>query len=168
MKNKIILSILITSLTGCSFIKTLIAPFKNTVSKAPTETVVSGKQMKCKGEIKVEETGNIYCSDGFYLKEDNSSIKERKLTLKEKFLQFADKFWGYAILIAIFLVIVAPGTFITILNWIIGKQKKALVQIIQGVQDARKKQIDLNTALATATDADVKKTIIDIKTTNNI
>lgn len=169
MKKIIYILVLCFFLQGCSVVRWVSAPFKNSVSNVPQQTEQSKNKVVCKGEYKVDETGTIiYCSKGYYNYSQDSLVKERKLTIKERIIQFVDKAFGWTILITILLLVVAPGTLFSILSWIIAKQKKALVQIIQGVQDARKKQIELNTALASAMDVDVKNQVAEIKKQENI
>ena len=169
MKKTIYLLALCFILQGCSVIKWVSSPFKNSVSSVPQSKEQSKNKVVCKGEVQVNSEGTIiYCEKGYYNYSENSSVKERKLSLKEKIIQFIDKAFGWTILIAIILLVVAPGTLFSIFGYIISKQKKALVQIIQAVQDARKRNVELNTALASAMDTDVKKEVAKIKEQDNI
>jgi hypothetical protein len=164
MKKTIYLLALCFILQGCSVIKWVSSPFKNSVSSVPQSTEQSKNKVVCKGEYQTDENGNIiYCSKGYYNYSQDSSVKERKLTIKERIVQFVDKFFGWTIVIAIVLLVVAPGTLVSILSYIIAKQKKIMVQIIQGVQDARKRNIELNIALASAMDTDAKQEVVKIK-----
>lgn len=169
MKKTIYLLALCFILQGCSVIKWVSSPFKNSVSSVPQSKEQSKNKVVCKGEVQVNSEGTIiYCEKGYYNYSENSSVKERKLSLKEKIIQFIDKAFGWTILIAIILLVVAPGTLLSIFGYIISKQKKALVQIIQAVQDARKRNVELNTALASAMDTDVKQEVAKIEEKENI
>lgn len=150
--------------SGCSAVKAVTAAVTPTVSTVPQETEKINNITKCRGEIKVMPDGSYYCTDGFYMKESGKSAKERKLTIKERILQSLNKYFGLYILIMGILFFTTPSLFYMAL----AKQKKALIQVIKGVQKSRRENKDLNTALDAEQDEEVKKLIKKLKMENNI
>lgn len=155
-------------MSGCSLIKPIISAVTPSITTVPIDTEKSNNTIRCKGEIKVNVDGSYTCSDQFYSKDVGTSIKERKLTFKEKIVQFVNKFFGLSVILCVILVIVSPATLLYIMSIIVNKYKKALKQVVSGVQKARKQNVDLNIALASEQDSDVKRVIQEIKNKNNI
>lgn len=173
MKNLILILVSCFLLTGCSLVKTIISPFKSTQTTLPQQTDQSKSKVICKGEYKLDETGNIiYCSKGYFNYESTFAQKERKLTLKEKVIQFFDKLMGWGFWLAIGLVIFFPSAlgfiFGRIIEGIFGIGNKALKQITKGIQTIKDQTPNLIDALEKSTDEDVKKFITKFKQDNNI
>ena len=172
MKKFIIILLSCFLLQGCSLAKTLISPFKTTISSTPQETTISKGKITCKGEYQLDENGNvIYCSKGYSDTRLNSEVKDRKLTLREKIAQFIAKGAGYLVWLAIIACVLTFFGFGWIVSGIINSifgVGKVLRQVIKGVQVAKNNETDLVTALNGSTDEDVKKFISDFKLKNNI
>jgi hypothetical protein len=173
MKKLFLILVSCFLLTGCSLVKTIISPFKPTQATLPQQTDQSKSKVICKGEYKLDETGNIiYCSKGYFNYESTFAQKERKLTLKERIVQFFDKLIGWSFWIVIGLVIFCPSVlgfiFGRIMEGIFGIGTKALKQITKAVQKVKDNSLDLKTALEASTDEDVRKFITKFKQDNNI
>jgi len=173
MKKLIAVSLMVFMLSGCSLVKTLVAPFKPTVTSVPQQTEKSKVKNVCKGKAKFNAQGDmIYCSSGYYIYEENFGQKERRMTIKEKIIQFVDKFWGYALFIGIGLVFLCPQ----VLSFLFGRfiegatgiAKKSLNATVRAIQKVRKNGIDLNQALSSEQDSNVKSYIAKIKEKENI
>ena len=138
--QKIILIVLMTfMLSGCSLVKTITAPFKSVQNTLPQETDKSKSKVVCKGEYKVDESGNIiYCSKGYYNYGENFKEKERRLTLKEKIIQFFDQLAGHLFWVFVILIIFFPSA----IGWIVGRvfnsANSALSQTIKAIKKFRK------------------------------
>lgn len=148
------------ALSGCSALKMITAPFVPSVSNVPSQINKTNRIVKCDGDIVLDDVGRVItCTNGFYSKESGYSEVERKLTLWEKIKQHIFKFFGIYLIGMGLLLLFVPSIFWFILQ----KQGKAFVQVIKGIQKARKENVDLNTALATTTDEETKKEIAKIK-----
>lgn len=168
MKKLIIIFISCFLLTGCSLVKTITAPFKPIQNTLPQQTDKSKVKEVCKGKAIWSEQGElISCSAGYYRYDENYTQKERKLSIKEKMIQFLDQLAGHLFWIVVLLAIFCPSAIGFVIGRIIeaiaGIGSKALKSTVRAVQKARKENVDLNTALATEQDTDVKSYIAKIK-----
>ena len=173
MKKLIIILLSCFLLTGCSLVKTLVSPFKSFKSSLPQQTEQSKVKVVCKGEMNVDENGNvIYCSRGYYSYASNYEQKERKLSLKEKIIQFFDHLTGYFFWIAIALVFICPSAlgfiFGRVIEAVAGIGSKALKSTVKAIQKVRKDGKNINEALASEQDSDVKTYIAKLKQKENI
>lgn len=171
MKKLILLIALCMPLMGCSLLKVATAPFKSSVSTTPQQTTKSTKQMRCKGEIQVQENGSIYCSDGFYLTETSSDQRDRKLSMREKIGQWimgVSGWFFWLIVISIALTATGFGWVVSLVwNSIFGLGR-ILRQVVSGIQKAKNNGGDFVNALNASTDEDVKKWIAQFKLNNGI
>jgi len=172
MKKIILILLFCIPLMGCSALKIITAPFQATKNSVPQSTEKNRTILRCQGEIKLDETGKVlYCSKGFYSDTQSYEQTDRKLTLREKIGQFIAKGAGYLVWLAVIACVltffgfgwVISGLF----NMVFGVGK-VLRQTITGIQEAKKTNIDIATALAKSQDEDVKKFIADYKQKNNI
>ena len=170
MKNLITVLILSGFLSGCSLLPKINFDTPNTVPQ-----VVDKSKVKdiCKGETKVDETGRIiYCSKGYYSYSENYAKKERRNTMKEKIINFFRNLSGWAFWIAVALLIFCPsvlGLLVgRIIEGIFGIARKSLSATVRPVQNARKNGKDLDDALASEQDSNVKKFIRKLKDEENI
>lgn len=172
IKNIIFLVCLIFPLMGCSLLKIASAPLKSTKSTVPQQIEKSTKQMRCKGNIEIQKTGSVYCSDGFYLYESSSSQKERKMTLRERVAQFITTASGYllwAVIISIILTMCGLGAVVSgFWSATFSVGSKALRQVVTAVQKAKSGNTQLVQALETTTDEDVRKFITEYKLKHHI
>lgn len=170
--NILILMLLCFSLSGCSLLKIATAPLQTVKNSVPQQIENNVKKMKCAGDIKVLQNGDIYCSDGFYLYESNSSKKERKLSWREKIGQFITNATGYifwAVVISIILTVMGLGALVSSFwsaTFSVGS--KAFRQIVSAIQKAKDNSPDLIKALESSTDEDVRRFITEYKLKNRI
>jgi hypothetical protein len=172
MRKLILIVGLCFLVSGCSLLKVVSAPFKNSVNSTPQSTERNRTILRCQGEIKVDETGKVlYCSKGFYSDTQTFEQTDRKLTLREKIGQFIAKGAGYLVwgaVLAGVLTFFGFGWIVSgFFNMVFGLGK-VLRQTVQGIQNARKNNVDLSTALSMSQDENVKKFIADFKEKNNI
>lgn len=165
MKKILLILLICFMFQGCSFLKMVSAPFKNTVSTVPQSTDKSYKYVYCENGIEFDLNGNVVgCKGKYKSQEKNYSQVERKLTGWEKFKQHVNKFFGYYLIGMGLLFFFVPSLF-----WmIIQKQANAFTQLVRGVQNARKNGKELNAALSESMDKSTKKEIAKIKEKNNI
>lgn len=168
--NILIILILCFNLVGCSLLPKLNF---NTTGTTPQSIDQSKAKDICKGETKFDENGKIiYCSKGYYSYSENYNKEERKYTLKEKIINFFRNLAGWGFWIAIALVIFCPSLLGLIVGRIIegtvGLTGKALKSTIKAIQNVRKNGKNLDEALATEQDLDVKEYIKDLKNKENI
>lgn len=159
-------------LSGCSLMKFAVSPLKSTNTTVPQQTESAVKKMKCKGEITIMQSGDAYCSDGFYLYESSTSKKERKLTWREKVGQFIMKATGYvfwAVIISIILTFMGLGLVVSnFWSATFSISSKAFRQIVSAIQKSKNSSPDLIKALEASTDEDVRTFITEYKLKNNI
>ena len=165
MKKFLFICCLSVLCCGCSLIPRITFDSKGTT---PQQTEKSLKKIKCKGDILLNEDGTIQsCTRGFISYESNYEKKERKFTIAEKLGNFIRKLTGYGFWIFVALLILCPSAlgFIggRVIEGIFGIGKKALDSTVRAVQKARKNGTDLNEALASEQDSDVKKYIAKLK-----
>jgi hypothetical protein len=173
MKKIIPILIMCFMLSGCSLLKVVSSPFKNTVSNVPQSIDKSRAKAMCQGEAKFNEQGEmVYCSKGFFKYDENSSIIERKLTAKEKILQFFSKLAGISFWLVLALVFLCPSLLGLIAGRLIegvyGMGTKAFKQVSSAIQKVKSESPALIDALEKSTDTDVRNWITDFKKKNNI
>lgn len=175
MKKSRLIIILLSCmmLQGCSLVKTIASPFKSFKSALPQQTDKSKAKETCKGQSEFNDNGDmISCTKGYYNYAENFAQKERKLTLKEKIIQFFEHLSGYFFWIAIALVFLCPSAlgFIAgrIIEAVAGIGSKSLKATVKAIQKARKDGKDINEALASEQDSDVKQYIAKLKQKENI
>jgi hypothetical protein len=171
MKKIIILVSICLFLSGCSLLKIATSPFKASVNSTPQSTAKNSKVVRCKGELTIDETGKVECSKGFYSNETSFQQTDRKLSLREKIGQFISKGAGYLVW---GVILAGVATFFGF-GWVISGffnmvfgVGRVLRQTVSGIQNAKKNNIDLGTALSISQDEDTKKFIADFKQKNNI
>lgn len=104
------------AMQGCSVMKWVSQPFKNTVSKVPEKTEKSFRKIKCKGAIELDSSGRVVkCNDDYFSYERNFVQEERKLTLREKISQFILNAKGYVIWAVIICFILSASGF----GWVV-------------------------------------------------
>jgi len=166
--KKIILTTLLSMFlfSGCSgIIPRLTVDTPNTV---PQATQKSKAKETCKGTAKFNVDGAIIaCSKGYYLYEEAYNKEERKMSFTERIKSFINKLVGFGFWGLLALVIFLPGFAGVLVGKIIegtiGITGKALKSVVSGVQQARVNGKELNSALASEQDADVKKYIRQLK-----
>jgi len=171
MKKFIVLFLLCFMCQGCSLIKVLASPFKSSVNTTPQSTEKSREIIRCKGDLSIDPDGSIVCSKGFYKDGRNSLQTDRKLSFREKVGQFISNGASYLVWGGLIAVILSASGF----GWVISAifqgvfgVGRTLKQVMNGIQDARKHNKDINQALAESTDEDTKKVILKLKQKNNI
>jgi hypothetical protein len=157
---------------GCSLLKVVSSPFQATKNSVPQSTEKSKEIIKCRGDLTINPDGSMVCSKGFYKYETNSAQNDRKLNFRERIGQFIAKASGYVVWamgLSILLTMMGLGFWVSSF-WgsVFSVSSKALRQVMQGVQNARKNGTDLTTALNASTDEDVRKFITEFKQKNNI
>lgn len=165
IKKLILLIAICFVLSGCSLIPRINFDTPNTVPQAVDKSTVKDI---CKGEAKFNEVGEmVYCSKGYSAYAKNYEKKERKMTIVERIKSFINNLMGWGFWIFVALLILCPSAlgFIggRVIEGIFGIGKKALDSTVRAVQKARKNGTDLNEALASEQDSDVKKYIAKIK-----
>lgn len=171
MKKLIFLTLLIGVFgSGCSFLPRLNFGTPGTV---PQATERSKAKDICKGKAEFNENGDMtYCSKGYYSYAENFQKVERKMTFTERVKQFINNLVGASFWIFVLLIVLVPGLLGTVVGRMIegtvGITGKALKSVVAGVQKARKQGKDLNDALESETDNDVKKYIRELKERENI
>lgn len=165
MKNLILIIIASFFLTGCSLIPKVNFNTPNTV---PQSVDKSKAKEVCKGKAEWNDDGTLKsCSKGYYRYAENYEKQERKMTLSERIKSFINNlvgwgFWGF-----ILLLIICPSLIGVILGRLIegtmGVAKRALSATVRGVQNARKNGKNLDDALASEQDNDIKKYIRKVK-----
>jgi hypothetical protein len=170
--NILILVFISSVLSGCSLLKIATAPLQTVKNAIPQQVETNVKKMKCSGDIKVLQNGDIYCSDGFYLYESNSSKKERKLSWREKIGQFITHATGYifwAVIFSIILTVMGLGALVnSFWSATFSVGSKAFRQVVSAIQKSKDSSPDLIKALESSTDEDVRKFITEYKLKNNI
>lgn len=171
MKKIIFLILMCFILSGCSVLKIVTAPFRTSISSTPQSTEKNRKILKCKGTLIIDENGKVECSKGFASDEQTYSQIDRKLSFREKIGQWITKASGYVVLAVGLSVLATMMGF----GWIISGfwqsvfgLGRVLRQTVQGIQTAKKTNVDVATALSISQDEDVKRFIIDFKQKNNI
>lgn len=150
---------------GCSLIPKINFDTPNTV---PQQTEKSTIKDVCKGEAEFNEVGTmIYCSKGYSAYAKNYEKKERRMTIVERIKSFINNLMGWSFWIFVALLFLCPSAlgfiFGRIIEGIFGIGKKALDSTVRAVQKARKNGTNLDTALASEQDSDVKKFIAKLK-----
>jgi hypothetical protein len=170
MKNFILITLLSLGLTGCSFLPR----FTFEKPGLTPQTVVKGnKTIKCQGEIKYNENGDVaYCSKGFVSVENNFSQSDRKYTLKEKIINFIRGLAGWGFIIFLVLLFVCPAAIGTILGWILNgifgvgksllKTRETLTATVRGLQKAKNNGVSLSPEEKVKYDAALKDVISTI------
>ncbi len=173
MKKQLLLMLLICfTLTGCSALKMVSAPFTPVKSVVPKDIERNQRVVKCDGDILLDIDGRVIsCTEGFYSKEKGYTETERKLNLREKVAQFITRSSGYLLIGVILAIILSFSGF----GWVVSGffnmlfgTGKVLKQVVKGIQRARKEEIDLNVALESSTDEATKREIVKLKQRNNI
>ncbi len=171
---KKILSILLMCflLSGCSFLKIASAPLQVTKNSVPQSIIQSQAKMICSKNAVFNEDGLIIsCGGKYYNYEQNKSQQDRKLTFWEKVNQMFTRGLGYIVwLVIISVILTAMGCGVLVSNFwqAVFGTGKVLKQVVRGVQEARKNNKDLSTALNESTDENVKNFLIKFKQENNI
>jgi hypothetical protein len=172
MKRIILISVLCLPLFGCSFVKAITAPFKNTVSTVPQSKIEAKAIVKCTGELSISKNDIITCSKGYYSYNTDSNIQERKLTLKEKIIQFFNNLMGISFWLVVALIFLCPSLLGLIagrlFEGVYGIGAKAFKQVSQAIQKVKDTTPSLIDALEKSTDTDVRAWIDNFKKVNNI
>lgn len=170
MRQIISICLLSFLLTGCSLIPRINFDTPNTVPQSVDKSKVKDV---CKGETKFNEVGEIvYCSKGYYSYNENYEKKERRMTIVERIKSFINNLTGWAFWIFVGLLFLCPSAigfiFGRVIEAIVGIGSKSLKATVRAVQRARKEGKDINDALASEQDEDVKKYIAKLKEKENI
>jgi hypothetical protein len=173
IKKLFILFTLCFMLSGCSILKSVVAPLTPVKNTIPQSTDKSKSKYTCAGVIDYYEDGTVKsCSKGFYAYQENYTKQERKLNLKERVAQFITRSSGYLLIGIILLVIFVPGAlgFILgrVLEAIYGIAKVTLNKVTKAVQRSRKEGKDLNEALSAELDEKQKLYIQELKNKEHI
>jgi len=171
MKRIIPLILVCFIFSGCSALKIITAPFQISKNTTPQSTEKNKKIIKCRGQLEISETGQITCTDGFYSSDESFEQQDRKLSFRERVAQFISKGAGYMVwgaILACVLTFFGFGWVVSgFFNMVFGVGK-VLRQTVAGIQEAKKTNVDIATALSKSQDEDVKKFIADYKQKNNI
>ena len=173
MKKYILLIAMCFMLSGCSVLKSVVAPLTPVKNSIPQSTEKSKAKFKCAGKIDYYEDGRVKsCSKGFYAYEEAYNKEERKLTLKERVAQFITRSSGYLLIGIIILVILCPSLLGLIAGRVLeatfGMAKVTLNKVAKAVQETRKNGKDLNTALSSELDEKQKLYIQELKNKEHI
>jgi hypothetical protein len=173
MKKYLWLILVCFMFSGCSILKSVVAPLTPVKTVLPQSTERSKAKYKCAGNIEYYEDGTVKaCSKGFYAYQEDFQQKERKLNLKEKIAQFITRSSGYLLIGLALIIFLCPSLLGLILGRVLeasyGIAKVTLNKVAKAVQDARKNGKDLNTALAIELDEKNKKYIAELKEKENI
>lgn len=173
IKKLFILCVLCFSLTGCSVLKSIVAPLTPVKNTLPQSIEKSKAKFKCAGKIEYYEDGTVKsCSKGYYAYDESYNKKERKLTWKERIAQFITRSSGYVLIGILLLAFLCPSLLGLIAGRLLeasfGIAKATLNSVVKAVQTTRKQGTDLNIALSTELDKDQKQYIADLKTKENI
>ncbi len=170
VKVLFLISFLTLFLSSCSML-----PRLNFWTPGTVPQVVDKAKAKeiCKGKTVMNENGDIIsCSHGYFSYAENYAKKERKMTFVERIKNFINNLMGASFWIFVLLIVLVPGLLGTVVGRMIegtvGITGKALKSVVAGVQKARKQGKDLNDALESETDNDVKKYIRELKERENI
>ena len=140
--QKLILPLLLClSLMGCSFLPRFTFEKPGTTAQ---QTERNTHVVKCKGEYKLNDVGEmVYCSSGYYVSEQSTSIKDRKYTITERIANFFRALTGWGLVIVLLLIVFVPG----FVGWFVGNvfngANKALEATIRGIQKAKSNGINL-------------------------
>lgn len=130
-------------LSGCSVLKSVVAPLTPVKTVLPQEKSKVKARFSCKGELKLHESGNVaYCSKGFKSYEDRLNEIERKLNWKEKLAQIITRSSGYLIIGSVLVLIFAPGLFGVLFGRFVeagmGIGSKGLKAVVSGINKGKK------------------------------
>jgi hypothetical protein len=150
--------------SGCSVMKAISAPFKNTVSTVPQSSVQGKSIIKCNGELTISKEGVITCTKGYYSFDYNSNIQER--------IQFFNNLMGWSFWVVLGLLFLCPSVLGLIVGrlfeGVYGMGAKAFKQVSTAIQKIKDTTPTLVDALEKSTDADVRAWIDEFKKKNNI
>ena len=140
MKRLLLIMLLcIPMLTGCSLLKVISAPFKNSVSNVPQSSIQGKSIIKCTGELNIAKNGTITCTKGYYSYDQNSEIKERKLSIKEKVVQFFNNLAGISFWAIIALIFLCPSLIGLIIGRVFNATNIAFTQTVAAIKAFRQK-----------------------------
>jgi hypothetical protein len=170
MKKLIVLFLMVLSCSSCSLL-----PKVNfgTASTVPQSIDRSKLKETCKGNVKMNEVGEIIsCSKGYMNYTEGYVKKERKMTIIERIKSFINGLVGWGFIGLVLLVIFVPG----LLGIVIGRLVEGSVgiastvskRLMLAIQKARKYGKDLNEALEAELDAKDKQYIAQVKEKENI
>ncbi|MGD2071957.1 MAG: hypothetical protein PVG65_00500 [Candidatus Thorarchaeota archaeon] len=166
MKKLFIIVLMTFMLPGCSSILPRVT--FDTPNTQPQSTEKSKAKYVCKGKLELNADGSLKsCSKGFYSYEENYGKKERSMTIVERVKSFINGLVGWGFWGIVLLVILCPSLVGLIAGRLIegtlGIAKKSLNATVRAVQRTRKNGTNLNDALSSEQDEDVKKYIAKLK-----
>jgi hypothetical protein len=143
MRELIIILFSCILFSGCSFLKTIVAPLTPVQNTLPQEISKSKAKEICKGKVEFNEFGKVIsCTRGYYSYGESYNEQERKLTFKEKVAQFITRSSGYLLIGLVLLFIFAPSIFGIILGRFIegtiGITAKAGQMLVKGISAGKK------------------------------
>lgn len=173
MKKIILLIMMCFALSGCSVLKSVVAPLTPVKTSLPESVKKSKAKYKCAGKIDYYEDGTIKsCSKGYYAYDEAYNREERKLKWKERIAQFITRSSGYLLIGIVALVFLCPSLLGLIAGRVLeasfGIAKVTLNKVTRAVQDARKNDKDLNESLSAQLDEKQKLYIQNLKNKQRI
>jgi len=165
MKKIIAMILLSVFLTGCSILPKIKFGTPSTVPQVVNKSRTKGV---CKGEAKFNEQGDmIYCSKGYYSYSEGYQKKERKMTIVERIKDFINNLAGWSFWIFVALIFLCPSLIGMIAGRLIeatiGITGKTLRSTVTAIQKVRKQGKQIDDALASEQDKDVKAYVNKIK-----
>lgn len=142
MKKIILILMILLTCSGCSILKTAIAPLTPVVNTLPQAISKSKVQVVCKGKIEFDINGNIKsCEKGYKNYGYNFNEQERKLRWNERVGQWFSRSAGLLIIGSILLILAGNGLFGAFLGRLVGNmfgEGKAFFATLKGIKNAKK------------------------------
>jgi len=153
MRKYIVLFLMCFVLSGCSVLKSVVAPLTPVKNTIPQSIKKSKAKFKCSGKIDYYEDGTIKsCSKGYYAYDESYNKQERKLNWREKMAQFITRSSGYLIIGIILLLVLCPSLIGMVLGRLIegtvGVTGKALKATVSAISKAKRNGQNYTEALA--------------------
>jgi len=172
MKKWLPILLMCFMLQGCSLLKIATAPLQAVKNSVPQSTEQSKAKTICSKDAVFNEAGMIIsCGGKYYNYNQNYEQTDRKLTLREKIAQFITHGAGYLVWGFVIIVLLSSFGFGWVVqaffNGVFGTGR-VLKQVVQGIQDARKNNKEINQALSEAMDEKTKEEIAKLKQKENI
>ena len=171
MITKLLIGVMIFAvLGGTSSAFSLFPKFGKSANVVPMSESKSERTIRCKGEVEVNDKGQVIsCTEGFYMEEESENTEERKMTLKEKFLGWLGNFKGmlfWAVVGSIAASAMGFGGIVSAL-WtnVFGTAKKALSTTVRAIARAKRNGGEFMKELDRAHSADpaVQKIINELR-----
>jgi len=137
MKNIILLIVTVFMFSGCSVLKSVVAPLTPVKNSIPQKESKGKKIVRCKGDITIEDGRVVSCSGGFYSSEKTFNKEERKLNFRERVGQFISRLSGYAFWFVIISILFFPGLIGLVFGRTFNGFRSALESTVRAIKNAK-------------------------------